>query len=244
LTGASSSTECTNPNCENGWIFVDDNTVRPCSCQLQRRTERLFRASRITRAFREKTFDTFNPSLLPVIRRLHDAARDYADRFTELCDCEQNWLVLLGTPGAGKTHLSMAVCNELIERGVGVLYLPYLDFIKELRDAVGTDRDMGQSIEHAKTIDLLYIDDLFKGRSRPTEFVLETIIELIYYRYLETLPTIINSEWLPERLQQLDAGLARRIVERGAGHLVTVNEPRANYSLHGERFGHLPGGGR
>jgi DNA replication protein DnaC len=74
-------------------------------------------------------------------------------------------------------------------------------------------------------------DDLFKGRGQPTDFIIETTFEIINYRYLNLLPTIINSERLPGALLDIDVAIGRRIIERSQGHIAIVEGIESNYSL-------------
>ena len=51
----------------------------------------------------------------------------------------QNSIAFLGQPGAGKTHLSLAIGKALIEQGKNVLYMPYLEAVRELKAKVMSD---------------------------------------------------------------------------------------------------------
>lgn len=210
--------------------------ARICHCQEQKRMERLFRSSQITPAFRVKTFDNFITAGRPsAVRAMYECAVDYAERFEELRGQENNWLVLLGEPGSGKTHLSMAVANLLLAQGVSVLYFQYVEGLTELKDALRADSRQEERVktklDTMKRVELLMWDDLFKGREDPTAWALEVVFEVLNFRYLNLLPTVISTERTPNGLLNIDQAIGSRIIERGKGHMVFVQGREANYRL-------------
>jgi len=226
------------PRCrDRGVVIGQDGMARICSCQEQRRLQRLFQSSQITPAFRYKTFENFQTDGRPAsVRAMYECARDYADRFHELRDQENNWLVLLGEPGSGKTHLSMAVANRLLAQGVPVLYFQHVEGMNELREALRADDQEERSkarMDSMKQAGLLLWDDLFKGREEPTPWVLEVVFEVLNFRYLNLLPTVISSERAPKDLLDIDRAIGSRIIERGKGHMVLVQGREANYRVRG-----------
>ena len=215
----------------------EDGTASICHCLEQRRIERLFKSSQITPAFRNKTFENFvTAGRPPAVRAMYDCAKDYADKFHDLQDQENNWLVLLGEPGSGKTHLSMAVANRLLSRGITVLYFQHVEGIGELKDALdrrGEER-IGSKLEQMKKVSLLVWDDLFWGKGYPRDFELEIVFEVLNYRYLNLLPTVISSNRTHLQLLEINSTIGSRIIERGKGRMVVVQGSEANYRLAGE----------
>lgn len=225
------------PDCrDRGIILTDNNTARICRCQGQRRLERLFESSRITPAFRAKTFENFRTDGRPAaVKTMYKCARNYAERFSELRDQENNWLVLLGEPGSGKTHLSIAVANVLLARKVPVLYFQHVEGMGELKDILRDEEGrIKTKLEEMKHAGLLIWDDLFKGKERPRDFEIEIAFEVLNYRYLNLLPTVISSEKTHEELLEIDRAIGSRIIERSRGHMVLVQGSEANYRLAGK----------
>lgn len=191
-------------------------------------------SSQITPAFREKTFENFtSKGKPPVIRAMYDCAKDYAARFDKISRTENNWLVYLGEPGCGKTHLSMAVANILLAKPVPVLYFPHVEGVKELLKYFQqkSEANIHDRVDKMKKAQVLIWDDIFKGRERPTDWVLELVFEVINYRYLNLLPTIINSERGDYQLLEMDKAIGSRILERGKGHTVIVEGEQYNFRL-------------
>lgn len=221
--------------------MIDGDVAYICKCQEQRRMERLFKASKITPAFRKKTFSNFDPKGCPeIVQDMYECTINYTKNFKALD--ENNWLVLLGEPGCGKTHLSMAAANNLLAKGFGVLYFQHVEGISELKDSLRQAKDqdtkeerLAARLDGMKKVEILVWDDLFKGRKSPRDFDLEVAFEVLNYRYLNLLPTIISSERTPENLIEIDKAIARRIIERSKGHMIVIEGMEANYSLRGGR---------
>lgn len=223
-------------HCQDRGIIVKGDVAYICQCMQQKRLERLFKASKITPAFKQKRFDNFDLNGVPPnVQKMFAVAKDYATSFADIKEQENNWLAFLGQPGSGKTHLLIAVANSLLEQGYPALYFQHVEGFTELRDAL---RENGEDsaaakITEVKKVPVLLWDDLFKGRETPTPWVLEVVFEVMNYRYLNCLPTLISSERLPQELLGIDEAIASRILERAKGRTVVVNEQGANYRLMG-----------
>lgn len=224
--------EC--PKCQDrGVILQETGMARICSCQEQKRLENLFKSSEITPAFKSKTFDNYEPNRIPVGEKLLSCAKEYAEKVMAGDIGINNWLVLLGEPGCGKTHLSMAVANQLLRQHVPVLYFQHVEGFSEMKDMLKNDDGIKKRLDQMKKVQLLVWDDLWKRKKgqepRPWEF--ETVFEVLNYRYLNLLPTIISSEKTPRELLEIDKAIGSRILERGKKHMVVVEGLENNYRL-------------
>lgn len=140
-------------------------------------------------------------------------------------------MCLLGRPGAGKTHLLMATANSLLEKGTEVVYFPWVEGCADLKSSFDL---LAEKIQKLQTVEVLYIDDLFKGRERPTDFQLEQIFAIINYRYLNRLPVIISSEWTIARMCEFDEATGSRINEMCRDYKVVLDGEGINYRLKDE----------
>ena len=213
------------------------STVAECKCQWERRQERLFKSSRITEQFRSVGFKGFITKGRPkCVRDALDIALAYYNEFEKIRDTRNNSIALLGPPGSGKTHLLMAVCNGLLRKEVGVHYFPWVEGFGDLKDNLD---ELEPRLDVMRQVDVLFIDDLFKGRTVPTDFQLEQLFSVVNYRYLECKPMLISSERDIDAICAIDEGVGRRIWERAKGHRaimgLTEEEAKAgmtlNYSL-------------
>ena len=216
---SSSTTEEGNYDCsrckDKEYVMVDDKTARVCSCQEQKRIERLFESSQITPAFRTKTLDNYTTDKTPISKDMLKCGKSYLEHYKKGA-----WLVLLGEPGSGKSHISLAMGNELIKQGDPVLYFQHVEGMKELIDLIAKEKPIKAKIDYMKQVSFLIWDDLFKpaGGKTPTAFQVETAFEILNYRYLNLLPTAINSERTAKELLEIDKAVGSRIIERGKGY--------------------------
>ena len=232
-TGPSSDIKVNCPKCnDTGVIQIDDRTVRLCECREQARIENLFRSSHITAAFRQKTFENFNLNgRSEVVQTMFRGSRSYAENFNEVRTAENNWLTMLGQPGSGKTHLAMATANELLKRSIPVLYIPHNETMNEFKDLLRTDDGIKNRTEEMKKVAVLAWDDLFKNWNPKRTFEIDIAFEVLNYRYLNLLPTIITSEKEPDQLLGIDEAIGSRIIERSKGRLIVVQGQENNYRL-------------
>ena len=102
--------------------------------------------------------------------------------------------IMMGTTGLGKTHLSTAVAEKVIERGFDVLYVSatamLADFEKE-RFGNETAASSGNDTERYYSCDLLIIDDL--GAEVVNRFTQSYLYDVINARINNSKCTIINT---------------------------------------------------
>jgi len=208
---------------------------RYCECRERRKIERLFKSSQITAAFQKLGFKNFNLDGMPqpIVDAYHCAVTYYRN-FQDIHETRHNSIALLGEPGAGKTHLLMAISNCLISQGVGVTYFPWVEGFNELKDNL---EHLDNRIHRLQTTPVLFIDDLYKGRSKPTEFQLEQLFAIVNFRYLNNLPLLVSSERDVDELCRIDKGIGSRIYEMARGYTVILSGMELNYRIHGGEAG-------
>lgn len=166
-----------------------------------------------------------------IIIEAYNTAVSYYKKFDEIKNTRSNSIALLGQPGSGKTHLLMAIANRLItKKVVSVHYFPFVEGFNDLKD----DFDLlEEKIDRMKKVDVLFIDDLFKGREMPTPFQIEQMFAVINYRYLNHKPILVSSEKMMEELLDIDEALGSRIKQMTKDFLVEIEGDRnlLNYRL-------------
>nr|WP_114381799.1 DnaA/Hda family protein [Paenibacillus prosopidis] len=204
-----------------------------CKCKRNRDIGRTFKSSKITEEFLLKRFENFGLERRPaIIRSAFQTAKVYADNFQQLRNSRENSICLLGNPGSGKTHLLMAVANELMNQNVKVLYFPWVEGFNEIKDDLS---QMDERISRLQKVDVLFIDDMWKGRKSPTEFQIEQAFAIINYRYMEKKPILISSERSIDQMCDIDEALGSRINEMCKDFRIVMKGGRElNYRLREE----------
>ena len=177
----------------------DFGKIIPCSCRSEEITqsarERLFRMSSLD-ALKELRFENFEKrgrvglgvTQASSLENAYNQARNFAEH-------REGWLMLSGPYGCGKTHLAAAIANHAIESGVATLFLTVPDLLDWLRYAYsGGDMSFEERFEDIRGIPLLVLDDF--GTQNATAWAQEKIFQILNYRYINHLPTVVTSNLL------------------------------------------------
>lgn len=230
----SSSYKCSKCK-DTSWIEKDGAYTR-CSCYTEEYLSRLWEnfGVKIKDIKLLREYEPYNDST----KKAKEKAADYIRNFDEIKDTRENGFALLGQPGAGKTHIVLAIGKALLEKKISVVYMPYLEVIKELKALAMYQEDYEKLLSRYTRAKVLIIDDLFKDKvkkGRITAELSETDMKHIYpilnYRYLNYLPTIISSECTPDMLLNLDEALGGRILETTGPRFSLTFKGDCNYRL-------------
>jgi DNA replication protein DnaC len=187
--------------------------------------------SKRMRGYDFSNFDPFaNP---PSTTQAVEKIQKYLENWDKNRD-EGRGLYFCGDVGSGKTHLAVAVMNELMSyQRIPSLFVTVPELLDNLR---GSYNDPGRNLDEwmnsVKNADLLVLDDL--GSERVTEWVRERIFVIVNHRYRETLPTLFTSNIGPKDLSaQLGERTASRVISMCEwidleGEDYRVNEARRN----------------
>lgn len=232
------------PQCkdEGGTIKRDKDGVERwvfCECWKQKQTKRLFKSSQITQEFQKLTFQGFVTNGRPeVVEEAFLAAKHYFMNFRDIREKRENSIALLGEPGSGKTHLLMALSNNLIKRGVRVQYFPWVEGYNDLKNNLDL---LDEKIYQMQTVPVLFIDDLFKGRREATNFQIEQLFAVVNYRYLNHLPILVSSEKDIDEICEIDMGIGSRIYEMCKDYTVVLKGvPGLNYRIRELEDAYVP----
>ena len=190
-----------------------------CECMAKRRSIRRIKHSGLQDMMERYTFDAYEVKDAEQLKILH-TARMFAED-------DLGWFYIAGQSGSGKTHICTAICSRLIERGNDVYYMRWRDESRQLKSLLNTD-EVEKPIERLKRVQVLYIDDFFKGSANEADVRLA--FEIINARYNNSrLRTIFSSEIDFEGLEEIDESLCGRIYERSSGY--RLHSPNVNYRL-------------
>ena len=140
--------------------------------------------------------------------------REYAAGF----DINSPSVLMQGETGLGKTHLSLAIAGEVIEKGYTVLYNSAQNIFNELqKERFGKGNTDGRYEAMLLECDLLVIDDL--GAEFSTQFTNAALYNIVNTRINASLPTIISTNL---SLKELEERYTRRISSRLIGEYNTL----------------------
>lgn len=165
-----------------------------CSCYQKERLDDLFLRSGMSEAMRNFTFENFETRYYTNAEDMDHKVR-WCREFVQQIQKGQcgQCLFLTGGVGRGKTHLSAAIANAVLENGNTVIYRRAADLFELIRQYRYEEnrQKFEEMLEQLRTCDLLVIDDL--GAERTTEFVIEQLVILLEERNYRNKPWIISS---------------------------------------------------
>lgn len=195
--------ECEQKNDQREWAAM----------RREARVETLRERSGLSKRMRGYSFSNFDPfANPPSTTEAVEKVQRYLGNWEENREAGRG-LYFCGDVGAGKTHLAVAVMNELISRKrIPSLFVTVPELLDNLRGAYNEPgRDIDEWMAAVKNADLLVLDDL--GSERVTEWVRERLFVIVNHRYRETLPTLFTSNIGPKDLAaQLGERTASRVI--------------------------------
>jgi DNA replication protein DnaC len=165
-----------------------------CNCQRSNTGTKALEAARIPLRFRNCSFHNYYPK--------NDSqyfAHSFASRLAEEYPVVESGLLFMGSVGVGKTHLAIAVLKELIsKKGVGCLFYESGSLLKAIQDSYNPVSQTSEMrvLAPVYQADVLVLDEL--GATVPTNWVRDTMYQIINTRYNNKKLTIFTTNYLDE----------------------------------------------
>ena len=138
----------------------------------------------------------------------------YASKFTS----KSPSILFMGGTGLGKTHLSLAIANAVIDHGYSVEYGTAQNILNDLsNENFGRTDRLKYTEERILECDLLIIDDL--GTEFKTSYSVACLYNIINTRLAAKLPTIISTNFSQKELEEK---YDQRITSRITGEYNTL----------------------
>lgn len=189
-----------------GWELIPGKGARQCRCQKADYTQMLLERARIPKRYDGCTFSNYIPQ--PFGQTEHPfhysqrMALNDAQTFVREFHVLDLGLLFLGPCGVGKTHLAVATIKEIMLRfGTRCLFYDFRDLLKEIQSSynpVSKNSEM-QVLSPIYEAEVLVLDEL--GASKPTDWVRDTMTQIINTRYNDKKVTIFTSNYLDRQLQ-------------------------------------------
>ncbi|MDX6289990.1 MAG: replication protein DnaC, partial [Blastocatellia bacterium] len=191
------------PHCfGTGMEVVPGEGARRCRCQSPDHRQRLLQAARIPARYQHCTLQGYDAG---------DSdskwiAKIEADRvINDYPIIDGRGLLFVGAVGVGKTHLAVSLLRELIDRyQVRGLFYQFGALLRRIQDSYNP---VSQTSELAVLgpvfeADVLVLDEL--GASKPTDWVRDTMMQIINTRYNDKRLTIFTTNYSDKRKTEKD----------------------------------------
>lgn len=172
------------------------------------------------------TFNSFNTEYYPAqamengvsprekAQKILESCRTYAQGFNSHAAS----ILFMGGTGLGKTHLSLAIANVVINKGYSVVYGTAQNILSDLQnESFGRYENLDYTEREVLAADLLIIDDL--GTEFKNQFSVACLYNIINTRILKKKPTIISTNF---SYDDLERDYNQRITSRIAGVYITL----------------------
>lgn len=195
---------------DTGYVEIDNKTI-VCDCYKKLLSDTACEELNKISPLSLSTFDSFNLSYysdkedrngkIPYNRmiKIYDFCLNYAKVFRS----DSKGILMQGKTGLGKTHLSLAIANEVIDKGFSVVYVSVPDILSKLEHehfsyGYSNEQEIMQSLLEC---DLLILDDL--GSEFSTQYSTTTIYNLFNTRVNMGKPLIINTNLTIDELAEV-----------------------------------------
>jgi DNA replication protein DnaC len=191
-----------------GMEVVAGKGARRCRCREQGGRTKMLEGARIPRRYDGCSLHNYFPA---PNNGTQLKAFNYAFRLVREYPAVDRGLLFMGTVGVGKTHLSVAILRGLMEKGVPCLFYEFGSLLKEIQDSYN-------KISHTSELrllapvyqaEVLVLDEL--GASKPTDWVRDTMMQIIGTRYNDKKLTIFTTNYLDARRAATDETLEDRV---------------------------------
>src|SRR5216683_945635 len=203
---AADPTSAAEPSCPHcygtGMEVVPGEGARRCRCQSPDHRQRLLQAARIPARYQHCTLQGYDAG----DSDSKWVAKIEADRvINDFLISDGRGLLFVGPVGVGKTHLAVALLQELIQRyQVRGLFYQFGALLRRIQDSynpVSKNSELAV-LEPVFEADVLVLDEL--GASKPTDWVRDTMMQIINTRYNDKRLTIFTTNYSDLRRNDKD----------------------------------------
>lgn len=147
------------------------------------------------------------------IRKIMESNYLFCRQYAESFCLPQSGILMNGGTGLGKTHLSLAIGKEVIEKGYSVIYGSAPNLLKKVERENFRGNDETDTAQLLCECDLLILDDL--GAEYESRFYDSALYNLLNTRMNAGRPIIVNTNFQTSELQ-------KRYGDRIASRLLTM----------------------
>lgn len=151
--------------------------------------------SLINKDLQKASFDNYEPNTNS--KSALELTKRYADIFN--MDKPRN-LLLYGNYGTGKSHLSVAITKNLMEKGYTCLFISMPKLLSKIRTTYNKNSQQSESdlMQYLEDVDLLVLDDI--GAEKDNEWSISKLFEIVDGRIGKH--TIYTTNFEPSELRK------------------------------------------
>ena len=181
----------------------------PCPCRRPDRFKKLLAAARIPPRYTKCSFNTFKSAPGTSQDNALLLAQNLVNEFPV-----DRGLLFMGPAGVGKTHLAVAIIRGLIEKGFAGIFCEFGSLLKEIQDSYNPISKSSELkvLAPIYQTDVLVLDEL--GATIPTDWVRDTMYQIINKRYNDQKLTIFTTNYSDARGSDKEQVLEDRIGTR------------------------------
>lgn len=211
-----------------GWEYIDGKGVRPCHCRLSERRDQLIASAGIPKRYENCSFENYHPQgnnfTVDEVFRSQSHALNDAQKLAREYPVLDLGLLFLGPCGVGKTHLAVATIKALLAKGIPCLFYDFRDLLKEIQNSYNSVSNTSELrvLEPVYQAEVLVLDEL--AASKPTDWVRDTMTQIINTRYNDKKVTIFTSNYLDEPQNPNEETLEDRVGVRLRSRLYEMSK--------------------
>ena len=161
--------------------------------QYNKKIKQYYGTDFITAQFKQKTLENF------ITNEQNSKTKLAAEKFISDFKNFKNGIIFEGKSGTGKTHISMAICNELLKENTPIIFGTLTELVDKYAKFYTNHIESDLTKLYTK-VDLLVIDNL--GVEPMNDWLLSKLFTIINERILNELPYIITTNYGMDKLKQ------------------------------------------
>ncbi len=195
------------PKCYGaGMEVVPGKGARPCECRKKKAANKQTDKTRIPKRYTDCHFHNYKS-----YNKSQESAFRFASRLAMEYPAVERGLLFMGSVGVGKTHLAVSILKGLNERGFDCLFYESGSLLKEIQGSynVNTQTSELKVLAPILEAEILVLDEI--GATKPSEWVRDTMANIINTRYNDKKLTIFTTNYLDEKRNEREETLEERI---------------------------------
>lgn len=161
--------------------------------ELNKKVMQYYGTEFITKQFENQTLENF------IINKTNQNMKYVAERFIKGFRNTKTGIIFVGKNGTGKTHISIAIANELRKQNIPIIFGTLTELLEKYSKSYKNNTDIELTKLYTK-VDLLIIDDL--GVESMNDWMLSKLFVIVNERMKNELPIIITTNYELEQLKQ------------------------------------------